>query len=75
MSKEENSFAPNGYDTVWCLALALNHSMALLAKQNLSLSNFSYRSQQGRQIAKILRESVLNTRFNGMSVSLRCHSI
>ena len=70
MSQKENSFAPNGYDTIWCLALALNHSMALLAKQNLSLSSFSYKSQQGRQIADTLLQSVSNTRFNGMSVSL-----
>ena len=70
MSEEENSYAPYGYDATWVLALALNHSVALLAKHDLTLSNFSYYNAQGRQMADIFSESVSIVRFNGMSVSL-----
>lgn len=69
MSEKENSYAPYGYDATWMLALALNYSIALLAKHNLSLSDVSYKSEQKHQLADILSKSVSSIRFYGMSVS------
>lgn len=66
MSEQENSYAPYGYDAIWCLALALNRSIAVLAKQNFSLTNFSYKSNE---VLDVLYESVYITKFHGMSVS------
>lgn len=69
MSQEENSYAPYGYDSIWVLALALNQTMALLTKHNLSLHNFTYKGQQSRIIKESLHQSLVETRFIGMSVS------
>ena len=66
MSFPRNSYAPYGYDALWTIALALNHSIAILARTNKTLSDFNY---QSNDMAAIFTRMVANTSFRGMSVS------
>ncbi|KAK3754479.1 hypothetical protein QZH41_018996, partial [Actinostola sp. cb2023] len=64
MSFPRNSYAPYGYDALWTIALALNHSIAILARTNKTLSDFNY---QSNDMAAIFTRMVANTSFRGMS--------
>ena len=53
----------NYFDATWALALSLNNSLPRLQEMGLSLSNCTY---QMPETTKIVREEILNLRFEGM---------
>lgn len=61
--------APLAYDAIWAVALALNKTMAKLAKEGTSLEDYNYENQQ---IADIILNEIGDVQFMGMSV---CHRI
>ena len=60
-------WAASFYDAVWALALGFNDSLEELQQQNLSLHCYS---RGNPDITKIIRQSVLNLKFHGMSGSI-----
>ena len=53
----------NYFDATWALALSLNNSLPRLQEMGLSLSNCTY---QMPETTEIVREEILNLRFEGM---------
>ncbi|GBP61572.1 Gamma-aminobutyric acid type B receptor subunit 1 [Eumeta japonica] len=56
--------APLAYDAVWAVALAFNKTMEKLAKDGLSLRNFTYTN---KKIADDIYEAINSTSFLGVS--------
>ena len=52
------------YDQVWAFALAMNNSLSVLAKRNLSIDNYTIGQNQ---ITKIIEEQMGRLRFQGAS--------
>ena len=67
-------FANMYYDSVWALALALNHSLPLLSENGLEdLTNYSYGMDDATQI---IRDQLLNIEpFEGMSGTIAFNKI
>ncbi|RDD42116.1 Gamma-aminobutyric acid type B receptor subunit 2 [Trichoplax sp. H2] len=58
------SHTPSAYDSIWCLALALNQTDHQLQKYNTSLANFNYNDTRTR---KLFNAAMENISFMGLT--------
>lgn len=54
------------YDSIWCLAMALNETDYQLQKYNTSLANFKYDSKTG----ELFNAAMKKINFNGLGVCI-----
>ena len=57
-------------DATWAVILALNHSVQLLAEKGWSLEKSVNHSRVNQGISEIIRQSLNQIKFSGLSVSL-----
>lgn len=57
--------APLAYDAIWAVALALNKTLPVLARQGLRIESFEYRN--GTLIRDAIKDALKNTQFLGVS--------
>ena len=55
------------YDAVWMIAYALNNSIEVLARKNLTLADFTYENDE---IREVFVEQLSRLEFRGVSVSI-----
>ena len=63
---ETSLYGPFGFDAAWLVALALKSSLFKLSDPQL----FNFQDLTMNNASEIFKESLLNTRFTGVTVSI-----